>query len=74
MSKPTLRNFRILAILVSALLALWACHFGNEEKTEEVFTFATLADSLETSDRAVILLMDPSGDTVDILFDGPVTP
>ena len=72
--KPNpLRKIKIFALVASALFAIWACNLGGEAKTEEVFTFPTLADSLKGSDRALIYLADPFGEVIDTLFNGPIT-
>jgi hypothetical protein len=74
MKANSMRKFKTLALLASALVAIWACNLGGEAKTEEVFTFPALADSLKGSDRALIYLTDASGDAIDTLFNGPITP
>ena len=73
MKTNPLRKIKIFALVASALLAIWACNLGGEAKTEEVFTFPTLADSLKGSDRALIYLTDPFGEVIDTLFNGPIT-
>lgn len=74
MNLISIRKIKTLVLVVSALLAIWACNLGGEAKTEEVFTFPTMADSLKGSDRALIYLTDAFGEVIDTLFNGPITP
>lgn len=63
---------RVVGWAVAALLFLVACHLTQEAGTEEVFTFPNLADTLQGSDSALILLKDTGGLVIDTLYHGPV--
>lgn len=63
---------RMLALLCASLLLLVACHLTKEEEVVQVFTFQTLADSLQGTDSALIVLIDRAGKPIDTLFYGPV--
>lgn len=71
--KAFLRKFPASVLGLLALLPL-ACHLGSNDEEKNVFTFPSLVDSLQGADYALILLKDSLGQTLDTLFDGPVTP
>lgn len=63
---------RLAAILTTSLFLLVACHLTKEDEVIQVFTFQTLADSLQGTDTALIVLKDRAGKPIDTLFHGPV--
>ena len=57
---------------LAALLLLFACHLEAPSESGARFSFPTLKDKIGDADHVTILLRDSSGNTLDVLFDGPV--
>lgn len=68
----SVRNLGSLWLFPVLLILAAGCYFDKEDKVENTISFDRIADTLKQFDSVAIVLKDPNGQIIDVVFSGKV--